>query len=375
MKFTDVKKTRAVIDLEKAAQNYNYTKKISHGARVAAVIKADGYGHGAVKIAQRLAKEGCDFFAVSSVDEALEIRDAGIKETILILGFVLDEYLEYAINNDISLAVDSYEHLQKIINVAQGRTVKIHIKLDTGMNRTGFIVRDNGISEELEKAASLLKEAGNIVCEGIFSHFAMADEETGEDFSYLQLERFEKTVKALEELGICPEIKHICNSAGILKYCEKMHFDAVRMGLILYGCLDEYAEFEPCMEFITTVINIHEMKKGESVSYGLRFTADKDMKIAVIGAGYADGIKRCLSDGVGYVLINGKKARFLGRICMDMSMVDISDIDDVKIGDNAVIFGYSNGKHLSAGKVAELAGTIPYEIICGVSKRVPRIYK
>ncbi len=375
MKFTDVKKTRAVIDLEMAAQNYNYTKRISHGARVAAVIKADGYGHGAVKIAQRLAKEGCDFFAVSSVDEALEIRDAGIKETILILGFVLDEYLEYAISEDISLAVDTHEHLKKIVEVAAGRTVKIHIKLDTGMNRTGFIVRDGGASEELEMAAKLIEETENIVCEGVFTHLAMADEETGDEFSHLQLDRFERTLKALEELGVHPEIKHICNSAGILKYSEKMHFDAVRMGLMLYGGLDEYPEFRPCMEFITTVINIHDMKKGESASYGLRFTADRDMKIAVIGAGYADGIKRCLSNGVGYVLINGKKAPFLGRICMDMSMVDVSNIQDVNIGDDAVIFGYSNGKHLSVGEVARLAGTIPYEIICGVSKRVPRIYK
>lgn len=374
MVFKDEKKIRAVIDLKKLANNYNRIKNMVGEAKVAAIIKADGYGHGAVKVAKALQDEKCDFFAVSSIDEALELRDAGIDGTILILGYVLDEYIEYAIVNDISLTVDTLIHLEKIIEVANGRKVKIHIKLDTGMNRTGFNGREE-VSPELIKAAQLIKNTENAAFEGIFTHFAMADEPDGDEFSYLQLERLEKTIKELEKMGIKPQMKHICNSFGMLKYADRMHFDAVRAGIVMYGGIDEYPEFEPCMEFITKIINIHEIKKGESASYGLKFTADKDTKVAVIGAGYADGILRCLSCGAGYVLVNGKKAPFLGRICMDMSIVDISDIPDAKIGDDAVLFGYSNGKHLSVGEVARLAGTIPYEILCSVSKRVPRIYK
>ena len=375
MNFTDVKKTRAIINLDAIAHNYRLAKEVCGNKRICAIIKADAYGHGAAPVAKRLEQEGCDFFATATVDEALRLRESEVKGTVLILGYVLDCYLENAISNGISLAVDTYEHLESIVKAAEGRTVKVHIKLDTGMNRTGFPAKDDELCEELKKVVSLFENNENLVLEGLFSHFAVADDDDGEAFSDVQYARFLSTAEKLEKLGIVPEIKHICNSAGLRKFSDKMGLDAVRCGISLYGCETAGLDYKPAMDFVTTVVNVHTMKKGEQVGYGLAYTAPKDMKIAVIGAGYADGLKRCIAAGGGYVLLHGKKAPFVGRICMDMAMVDVTDIPEVKVEDDAVIFGYSEGVHLSADKVADFASTISYEIICAVSARVPRVYK
>ena len=375
MNFTDVKKTRAVVDLEAIAHNYNIAKKVCGNNRICAIIKADAYGHGAAAVAKRLDREGCDFYATATVDEALSLRENGIKGTVLILGYVLECYLESAISNGISLAADTFEHLKSILDAAKGREVRVHIKIDTGMNRTGFSAKDCEICDELKRAAELIKNNDNLIFEGLFSHLAVADDDDGEVFSDIQYERFIKIAEKLEHMGIVPQIKHICNSAGLRKFSGKMGLDAVRCGISLYGCEASGLDYKPAMEFVTTVVNVHTMKKGEQVGYGLSYTAEKDMKIAVIGAGYADGLKRCIAKGGGFVLIHGRKAKFLGRICMDMAMVDVTDIPDVKVEDDAVIFGYSDGVHLSADKVAEFADTISYEIICAVSARVPRVYK
>ena len=375
MNFTDVKITRAVIDLDAVAHNYRLAKEVCENKRICAIIKADAYGHGAAPVAKCLEKEGCDFFATATVDEALRLRENGVKGTVLILGYVLSCYLESAISNGISLAADTYEHLESILKAANGRKVRVHINLDTGMNRTGFPAKDEALCDELMRAASLIKNNENLVFEGLFSHLAVADDDDGEAFSNIQYERFLNTAEKLEKEGLVPEIKHICNSAGLRKYSDRMGLDAVRCGISLYGCERAGLDYKPAMDFVTTVVNVHTMKKGEQVGYGLSFTAPKDMKIAVIGAGYADGLKRCIAENGGYVLIHGKKAPFVGRICMDMAMVDITDIPDVKVEDDAVIFGYSEGVHLSADEVAVFAGTISYEIICAVSARVPRVYK
>lgn len=374
MSFTDVKKTRAIVNLDAIAHNYKLAKKVCNNKRICAIIKADAYGHGAVPVAKCLEKEGCDFFATATVDEALSLRENGVKGTVLILGYVLDCYLESAISNDISLAVDTYEHLESIVEAAKGRAVRVHIKLDTGMNRTGFSAKDGGLCEEIERLADIFKNNDNLVFEGLFSHLAVADDDDGEAFSDIQYKRFLSTAEKMEKIGLVPQIKHICNSAGLRKFSDKMGLDAVRCGISLYGCEKAGLDYKPAMDFVTTVVNVHAMEKGEQVGYGLSFTAPKDMKIAVIGAGYADGLKRCIATGGGYVLIHGKKAPFVGRICMDMAMVDVTDIPEVKVEDDAVIFGYSEGVHLSADEVAEFASTISYEIICAVSARVPRVY-
>lgn len=375
MNHTDVKRIRAVVDLEAIAHNYKLAKSICENKRICTIIKADAYGHGAVMVAERLQKEGCDFFATATIDEAISLRKNGVKGTVLVLGYVHECYLEGAITGDISLSVDTCEHLSDIIRVANGRPAKVHIKLDTGMNRTGFSAKEDTLCPEILQMAKLLKEHTNITFEGLFSHLAVADDDDGREFSYIQFKRFLKTSELIEKLGIKPLVKHICNSAGIRKFSADMGLDAVRCGIALYGCEKSGFNFKPAMEFITTVVNVHTMKKGEKVGYGLNYTAPKDMKIAVIAAGYADGLKRCVATGGGYVLIRGKKAPFIGRICMDMSMVDVSHIPDISVEDDAVLFGYSEGVHLSADEVARFADTISYEIICAVSARVPRLYK
>lgn len=374
MFFKDNEKTRAVVDLSAIANNYKVFKEMNGEIRVAAVVKSDAYGHGAVAVSKRLEKEGCDFFTVATIDEALELRENGIKSTILILGYVLDNYLEYAIENDISLAVDSCEKLEKIVKIAKERKVRIHLKLDTGMNRTGFSVKYEAMPQDLENALSVFKNNENIICEGVFSHFAVADEKEEAGFTNLQFERFEKCIAKIREYGVNPQICHICNSAGFFEYGNRMHLDAVRQGILLYGCGRNDERFKPSMQFITKIINIHDVKAGEGIGYGLKFTAEKDMKIAVIAAGYADGIRRCLSCGKGYVLCNGKKAPFVGRICMNMAMIDVSCIPDVCMEDDVVIFGKSKDAYLSADEVAKCADTISYEILCGVSSAVPRVY-
>lgn len=375
LNHTDVKKTRAVIDLNAIAGNYTHTAKACAPAKVAAVVKADAYGHGALAVAKRLNAVGCDFFTVSNIDEALELRTGGITGTILVLGYVLDEFLPEAVENDISLAVDTVAHLKTILRAADGRPVKIHIKLDTGMNRTGFFAKGDGapLDEELHKAVELIEKHPNLVCEGIFSHFAVADEPEGSAFTETQYARFTETVEKLRALGLKPTYRHICNSAGIVRF-PQMHLDAVRMGVTLYGCGDLDSACVPAMTFKTRVINVHTLKKGESVSYGCTYTADADRRIAVIGAGYADGYKRCLS-GKGHVLCHGKKAPLVGRICMDMAMVDVTDIPEAAVGDDVVLFGKDGDERLPAEKLAAWADTIPYEILCAVSARVPRVYE
>ena len=230
LNHTDVKKTRAVIDLNAIAGNYTHTAKACAPAKVAAVVKADAYGHGALAVAKRLNAVGCDFFTVSNIDEALELRTGGITGTILVLGYVLDEFLPEAVENDISLAVDTVAHLKTILRAADGRPVKIHIKLDTGMNRTGFFAKGDGapLDEELHKAVELIEKHPNLVCEGIFSHFAVADEPEGSAFTETQYARFTETVEKLRALGLKPTYRHICNSAGIVRF-PQMHLDAVRM--------------------------------------------------------------------------------------------------------------------------------------------------
>jgi alanine racemase len=374
LKFTDKTKTRLIVNLEDVAHNYNYGKKLAKGAKVAAVLKADGYGNGAVAIAHRLEKEGCDFFAVSNIDEALELRDAGVKGIILILGYVFDEYLESAVENDISLSVDTSAHLKKIIEKACGRPVKIHIKADTGMNRTGYYAKGGDLSEDLILSANLIKENANVICEGIFTHLATADVEGGEDFSRLQYERLVNTTNKLRALGINPQIVHLSNSAGLAKF-SSFGLDAVRMGVSLYyGYCTDDANFRHTTSFKTKVVNVHEMKKGEGLSYGQKFVAPEDMTIAVIGAGFADGLCRSLSYGKGSVLINGEKFPIIGLICMDMAMIDTLG-KKINVGDDVTIFGTDHGKTITVEEIAKDAGRTPYEIICGISKRVPRIYK
>ncbi|MBR4979561.1 MAG: alanine racemase [Clostridia bacterium] len=374
MNIIDNKKTRLIVDLEKVAHNYRYGKKLANGAKVAGVVKADAYGNGAVAVARRLAKEGCDFFAVANIDEALELRENGIEGLILVLGYVLDDYIENAIENDVSLALDSSEHLKKIIETAAGRPVKIHIKADTGMNRTGYNAKGENLCGDLILTSELIKSNKNVICEGLFTHLATADVEGGDDFARLQAKRLKNTENKLREIGINPQIVHLSNSAGLAKF-SSFGFDAVRMGMSLYyGYSTDDKNFEHTTSFKTKVINVHEMKKGEGVSYGQKFVAEKDMTIAIIGAGFADGLCRSLSYGRGSVIIRGERFPIIGLICMDMAMIDPMG-KKISVGDDVTIFGEDGGDIITVEEIAKAAGRTPYEITCGISKRVPRVYK
>ncbi|MBE6681027.1 MAG: alanine racemase [Ruminococcaceae bacterium] len=365
-KMTKELKTWCNINLDAIAHNYKYTCSRTDSA-VICVIKANAYGHGAVPIARRLYDEGCRSFAVSSIEEALELRLGGITDCcILVLGYVLPCRIKEAVENDISFALASYDFAKQLCETDTEKAPKVHIKLNTGMNRTGFTVCHNSGYQELAEAIELIRE-NNIEVEGVFSHFAKAEDDTA--FSQKQWGYFENAVDFIKSKGVSPKVIHICNSMGTYNY-PSMHLDAVRLGIHLYGCSSDDKNYLPAMDFYTRIVDIHTLKEGDGVSYGLDFIADKEMKIAVIGAGYADGIFRCLSDGKGYVLVRGKKCPILGRVCMDMTMIDISHVPDAKVCDVVTIWG----EGLSADEQAKNAGTISYELLCSVAPRVTRVY-
>ncbi len=360
-------KTWCAVDLDAIAHNYNYTKSRTN-AKVIAVVKANAYGHGAVEAANRLVAEGCDYFAVSSIEEALELRKGGIECGILVLGYVLPCHIEKAVDTDISFACASLEFAKALSETKLSKKAKIHIKLNTGMNRTGFNVCHNAGYDDLKDALALLKNNKSIQFEGVFSHFAKAEDDKA--FSDKQCAYFENAVDFIKSNGVNPDMLHICNSAGTYNYPSK-HLDAVRAGIHLYGCASGDKNFIQAMDFNTRIVDIHNLKEGDGVSYGLDYIADKERKIAVVGAGYADGIFRCLSDGKGYFLVRGKRCPVIGRVCMDMTMIDISDIPEAQVGDVVTIWG----KNLPADEQAENAGTISYELLCSVSPRVVRVYE
>lgn len=366
MNKTDSLKTWCSVDLDAIAHNYNYTKQKT-SSKIICVVKAGAYGHGATRVARRLADEGCDFFAVSSIEEALELREGGIDKSILILGYVLPSRLDEAIENDISFACASYDFAKVLCEKKGKNRAKIHIKLNTGMNRTGFCVCHDDGKEQLKKALSLIKKSDNIAVEGVFSHFAKAEDDR--EFSEKQCLVFEEALSIIKKCEISPRIVHICNSAGTLNF-PNMHCDAVRVGIHLYGCETHDENYIQAMDFCTRVVDVHTLEKGDGVSYGLDFVADKKMKIAVIGVGYADGFFRALSDGKGKVRLNGKLCPTVGRVCMDMAMIDVSDVPNVAVGDVVTVWG----KSLPTEEQAKNASTISYELMCSVSPRVTRIY-
>ncbi|MBQ9770029.1 MAG: alanine racemase [Clostridia bacterium] len=364
----------AEIDLDALLHNFRIIKK-STDSKIFSVVKANAYGHSVYMIARLLDSEGTDFFAVSNIDEAKELRSYGIKKPILILGYTPPFLASELSENDITQAVFSLDYAKKLSDFAEksGVTVSAHLKLDTGMGRIGFDLR----TEELRgigdaKKALLLS---GISFDGIFTHFPSADsyDRADSDFTKEQFLRFKKAIDLLENEGFSFEVKHCCNSAATLLYPE-MHLDAVRPGNILYGLtpstdIEIGSEFKAVMTFKAAVSMVKTVNESETISYGRTFTAEKPMKIATVTAGYADGFPRLLS-GKGEVLIHGKRAPIVGRICMDQFCCDVTDIENVAEGDTVVLFG----KGLPVEEVAGWAGTINYEIVCGLSKRVPRVY-
>lgn len=376
-----VKRTWASIDINALCHNLNeIRKKVGNETKIMCVVKADAYGHGAKYVAGEFEKQGADWFAVSNVEEAIQLRNYGINKPILVLGYTPYDMLEKLYNFNISQAILSYNYGVQISDICREKGIKIkgHLKIDTGMNRIGFSCqseaeRKNSV-DSIEKLASL----GQIDIEGAFTHFAVSDSpKTGEEFTELQFKNFEATLKELEQKGIHIKLKHCCNSGGIMCYTG-MKLDMVRAGIILYGLLpdcelQEKMDLKPAMELKTVISQIKTIKKGQTVSYGRTFTAEKDIKVATIPIGYADGYSRRFS-GRSHMLVCGKRAPIIGRVCMDQLMLDITGIDEAKEEDEVVVFGKQGDEEISVWELANLIETIGYEIICLIGKRVPRIY-
>ena len=348
-----------------AKQGKNKTEK------VCAVIKADGYGHGAVQIAKNIS-DIVDFFAVACIDEAMELVENGIRLPILILGYTHPSYFETAIQNEIRMTVYDEKAAGKIAKVARAvnKTAKIHIKLNTGMNRIGFRPSD----ENLEVVRRISRMKG-IEVEGIFTHLHSADE-TDLTSAYEQIGSFRTFTEKLKEMGVEIPIRHCANSAAAIKL-PQADFDMFRLGIAMYGlypspCVMEQKLY-PAMSLYSHVTMVKMIKKGESVGYGARFTASKTTRVATVSVGYADGYLRNLTNK-GYVLIRGKKAKILGSVCMDQIMVDVSRIPETKVDDTVVLVGKSGNQVISMEEIAGLGGTINYEFACGITRRVAARY-
>lgn len=376
-----MKRTWAEVDLDALLHNFSMIKRQAAGRQVMAVVKADAYGHGARQTSRILAENGADWFGVSNLDEAAQLRRWGIRQPILILGYTPPALAEELAGQDISQAVFSSEYAEVLSRSAAGAgvTVKIHIKLDTGMGRIGFDCRGDGGITAAARAAAAAAALPGLACEGVFTHFAAADGENPFDreFTDRQYRRFCDAVAAMGRLGVKPRLRHCCNSAGLMIHPEK-GLDLVRPGIILHGltpdpglsCMDG---FLPTMTLKTVVSMVKELHQGDYVSYGHTYTAEKPVTAATLSVGYADGYPRLLSNR-GRVLIGGRSAPIIGRICMDQTVVDVTGIDGVREGSEAVLFGRDGETLLPAEELADIIGTINYEILCNVSRRVPRIY-
>lgn len=376
-----VKRTWAEISLNAIEHNYHVIRnKVADDTKVCCVIKADGYGHGAVELSQIYEKLGADFFAVSNIDEGIEIRKSGSKLPIVILGYTPVSEAENLAEYDISQAVFSLEYAKELSEkcVEEDCICKMHIKVDSGMSRIGFMCqefpRDEYSIEEICEACCL----PNLEVEGLFTHFCVSDEDAeGREFTNKQYENFIHVRDSLKKRGVDISVVHCSNSGAIEDYPETC-CDMVRAGIILYGLapsskLADRLDLVPAMTLKTVVAFVKEVQKGATISYGRTFTADRKMKIATVPIGYADGfIRQNAKDG--YMMVNGKKAKIVGRICMDQTMLDVTDIEDVKTGDEVVVFGTGENGEPTADSLAENTGTINYETVCLVGKRVPRIY-
>lgn len=372
-----LKRTWLEIDLDAIRDNYHMIRAFTEpAAQIMAVIKADAYGHGVAYTARELSAAGVEWFAVSNLEEAIQVRRAGIGKPLLILGYTPPEYARQLALNGISQAVFDIRYGRQLAARAQeaGVQVRIHVKVDTGMTRIGFPYRDNvedaGSVDEIETVCAL----PGLYAEGIFTHLSCADEEgAAEVYTRLQYDLFLDMADRLRRRKITFELRHCCNSAATVHYPE-MHLDLVRPGIILYGMmpspgLHNPLALRPAMEMKTVISQIKEVPHGVPVSYGRTFVTPHAMRLATVPVGYADGYPRALS-GKSEMLLHGRRVPVVGRICMDQCMLDVSGVPFAQEGDTVTVFGGA----VTADELAARAGMINYEIICGISKRVPRVF-
>lgn len=375
--MTNLDKIRPVwaeINLDNIIHNLKEIKRVTNNAEIMAVVKANAYGHGAIEISKVLLQEGVKRLAVATISEAIELRNSGIDCEILILGYTPKNQFKYLLKYNITQTIYDFKAASELSKIAteMRKTAKIHIKIDTGMSRLGFKSEDKTIEEIIK-----ITELSNIYLEGIFSHFACADE-TDKTFAKFQYDEFMSLIDRLKKINIEIDIKHISNSAAIIDL-PNYNLNLVRAGISLYGlypseevsidCID----LRPVMTLKTQISNIKDVKKGTGISYGQTFITNRDSKIATIPIGYADGFSRLLNHK-SLVTINEVKVNVVGKICMDQCMLDVTDIKDLYIDKEVTVFG--EGKNVnSALDLANNLGTISYEVVCMISRRVPRVYK
>jgi len=363
--------TRVKIDLDIIARNFDAVKEKA-GVPVMAIVKADAYGHGAIQVA-RLLQDKCSFFGVSSMLEAMELRQAGLRNPILILGHTPVNAFPTAIENGIRPTIFHWEDALALSEAAQalGKTAPFHFAVDTGMSRIGFQA-----TEESADICAKIAALPGLEPEGLFSHFATAD---CADLSRARKQAglFDWFDGQLNDRGVQIPIRHLDNSAGLMNFPN--HYEMVRSGIITYGMYPseevapELLKLEPALQFLSRVTHVKTLPAGREVSYGGTFVTTRPTTIATIPVGYADGYRRSLS-GKFYVLIRGKRAPILGRVCMDQMMVDVTDIPDVTVNDRVVLVGKSGDEEITMEAISEAAGSFNYEFVSGISRRVPRIY-
>ncbi len=364
----------AEINLDAIGHNIREIKaRLNEGTRLLAVVKADGYGHGATETAQICLYNGADELAVATLDEGLALRSNNIFVPVLILGYTVESRLEDAVTNNLTQTVFSYELAKQLSDTAVrlGRTALAHISVDTGMSRIGFLPCEESL-DEIDR----IFELPNLEITGVFTHFSTADE-ADKSFTYTQFERFKYMTDGIEARGHKNLIRHCANSASIIDLPD-MQLDMVRAGIIIYGMLpsgDVGTDIDliPAMSIKTHISYVKELPAGIGVGYGRKYYTDKLTKIATVPIGYADGYSRRLSNKA-RMLVNGEYANVIGNVCMDQLMLDVTHIKDVKMGDEVTVLGVCGDKAVSAEELGSLMGTINYEVVCCIGKRVPRVY-
>lgn len=374
-----LKRTWAEVDLDKIEKNYRAIRAyVNPRSKIMTVVKADGYGHGASFAAKTFDEAGADWFAVSNIEEAEQLRLSGIQKPILILGYTPPEFAAELIAKQITQTLFSLDYAQQLSAAAMqaGGTVDVHLKLDTGMSRIGFLYHgEEDTSALLQDACGAAKLPG-LRIEGVFTHFAVSDE-PGNPFTALQFSRFIHAIELLEEKGVHFALRHCCNSAGLLNYPD-MQLDMVRPGIILYGLTPAVGmplpiQLYPAMSLKTTLFQTKMLAADTPVSYGMTYRTPSERRLGTLPIGYADGYPRSLS-GKADVLIRGKRARIVGRVCMDQCMADITDIPEAESGDEVTVIGCDGTQAIPMEEIAAHMGTINYETACLIGKRVPRVF-
>ncbi len=377
----------ADIDLKAIEKNVRELRRVTNPkAHLMAVVKANGYGHGAVEVARRALQSGADWLGVARIEEGMELRLAGIDAPLLVFGYTLLSEVNTALVHDIRLTVSSFQTAQKYSELAvhSGKKLKVHIKIDTGMGRLGLVAGSSETGEDKnQRDGSAMREMESIArlpgleLEGIFTHFASADS-SNKSYTKMQFERFQRALEMLQLGGIDYPLAHAANSAGLI-YHPETHLDLVRAGISLYGLPPstdmelEHVHLEPAMSLKARIVHLKSVPSGSKISYGMTYETTSSTVIATIPVGYADGYSRLLSNK-GQMLVHGCRVPVVGRVCMDLTMLDVGQIQGVKVEDEVVVFGKQGGEQITATELAGKLNTINYEIVTSIARRVPRIY-